>query len=206
MRLARRLTVAISVVITGAGAALLFRKDPRQADTPTRLLENPFRQRVERRVPVGAAWVRKIGAPYGSQSVTPIATASIPRTSAGDGGPTFQKNLNPVGSLLEPIDGIAPADEEPPALATEPSTFGSDAPARTHVVVDGDTLTRLAVQYLGRADGYAEIFALNRGILASPDLLPIGATLKIPPRKAPAPPDGSGPKVRLEEPRALGPG
>ena len=31
-----------------------------------------------------------------------------------------------------------------------------------HVVVDGDTLTRLAARYLGSSDRYQEFFAANR--------------------------------------------
>jgi hypothetical protein len=56
-----------------------------------------------------------------------------------------------------------------------------------HKIADGDTLSNLAERYLGRADRYLEIYELNRPVLASPDLLPIGVTLKIP-GQAPAPP------------------
>jgi phage tail protein X len=53
---------------------------------------------------------------------------------------------------------------------------------RTHVVVDGDSLSRLAARYLGDARRAAEIYELNRGLLADPELLPIGLELTIPPR------------------------
>jgi nucleoid-associated protein YgaU len=209
MRLARKLAVALSVLVTGAGAALLFRKDARPGDeSRQRALENPFRQRVERRVPVGAAWAHKIGASRAAERVPPIATASISRSQSppGDEQPTFQKTLNPVGSLLEPIDGVPPGDDEPTSpLDVRPSEI-ADGETRTHTVVDGDTLTRLAIQYLGRAEGYAEIFALNRDILSNPDLLPIGARLRIPPRRAPAAPEREGtPTVEIEGPRAVDP-
>jgi hypothetical protein len=53
---------------------------------------------------------------------------------------------------------------------------------RTHVVVDGDSLPRLASRYLNDANRSDEIFELNRELLTNPDLLPIGAELKIPDR------------------------
>ncbi len=59
-----------------------------------------------------------------------------------------------------------------------------NAPRQTHTVVDGDTLPQLAQQYLGRADRYMEIFDYNRDVLQSPDVLPIGAELRIPSRLA----------------------
>ena len=40
---------------------------------------------------------------------------------------------------------------------------------RTHVVVDGDTLTGLAARYLGSSDRFREIFDANRNVLAKPD-------------------------------------
>jgi nucleoid-associated protein YgaU len=48
-----------------------------------------------------------------------------------------------------------------------------------HVVVDGDTLPAIAQHYLGDAARAAEIFAQNKGVLQSPDVLPIGAKLLI---------------------------
>lgn len=52
---------------------------------------------------------------------------------------------------------------------------------RTHKIVDGDTLEALAERYLGSADRYREIYEANRDVLPSPELLPIGTKLKIPP-------------------------
>jgi nucleoid-associated protein YgaU len=57
---------------------------------------------------------------------------------------------------------------------------------RTHKIVDGDTLTSLAARYLGDGRRSGEVYEANRGVLPSPDTLPIGVTLKIPPRCPPA--------------------
>jgi LysM domain len=60
------------------------------------------------------------------------------------------------------------------------------AESRTHLVVDGDSLERLASRYLSDPRRSREIYELNRAVLAAPDLLPIGAELKIPERVATA--------------------
>ncbi|MEE2685949.1 MAG: hypothetical protein VYB09_06540 [Planctomycetota bacterium] len=51
---------------------------------------------------------------------------------------------------------------------------------RYHQIQDGDTLRALAERYLGDADQDKAIYELNRSILVSPDLLPLGHTLHIP--------------------------
>lgn len=52
----------------------------------------------------------------------------------------------------------------------------------SHVVVDGDSLERLAGRYLDDPHRGTEIYNLNRDVLTSPDVLPIGVELKIPDR------------------------
>ena len=51
---------------------------------------------------------------------------------------------------------------------------------RSHIIVDGDSLAKLANRYLGDPQRSGEIFAMNRAVLSSPELLPIGVELKIP--------------------------
>ena len=51
---------------------------------------------------------------------------------------------------------------------------------RTHVVADGDSLSKLAERYLDDANLDNEIYRLNRDVLSNPDLLPIGVELRIP--------------------------
>ncbi len=67
---------------------------------------------------------------------------------------------------------------------------------RTHRIVDGDTLSGLAARYLGRADRFGEIYEANRDVLRSPDVLPLGALLKIPSAEEP-PPIQVGPMVPI---------
>jgi LysM repeat protein len=202
MPLGRRLVVALSVLATGAATALFFRKDASKVDSAQEASDDPFGHRVERRIIAGAAWARKIGGPLPAvpsgpvQRVTPSSTTAAilePHGPVPDAQPTFQKSFNPVGALLEPIEGVAGDDRAELATGAEGADEASDSGAsdpRTHRIVDGDTLSKLASRYLGRADRFLEIFEFNRDVLASPDLLPIGSTLKIPSRrdKAPASP------------------
>ncbi len=63
-----------------------------------------------------------------------------------------------------------------------PSEADANAAPRTHTVVDGDTLSSLATRYLGATDRYLDIYQWNSDVLATPDVLPIGQILRIPPR------------------------
>jgi LysM domain len=61
----------------------------------------------------------------------------------------------------------------------EPSDVHA-AQARTHIVVDGDSLSKLADRYLDDPTFADEIFRLNRDVLTDPEVLPIGVELRIP--------------------------
>jgi nucleoid-associated protein YgaU len=58
-----------------------------------------------------------------------------------------------------------------------------DEGPRTHTIVDGDSLAKLAERFLGDPQLANQIYDLNRDVLSSPDLLPIGAEVKLPPRQ-----------------------
>lgn len=74
---------------------------------------------------------------------------------------------------------------------------GSHGSARTHKIVDGDTLATLAERYLGDADRSPELYEVNRDLLPNPEVLPIGLELKVPPRQAEA---ASSPSLMPQEP------
>jgi LysM repeat protein len=56
------------------------------------------------------------------------------------------------------------------------------APAgdRTHEVKRGDTLSKIAKKYYGKAGLYPKIFEANRDILDDPNLIKVGQKLRIP--------------------------
>jgi hypothetical protein len=68
-----------------------------------------------------------------------------------------------------------------------------DAGPRTHVVIDGDSLARLAGRYLDDPRRGGEIFEANRGVLSDPELLPIRTELVIPNRSQTAAIEGNSP-------------
>jgi nucleoid-associated protein YgaU len=56
----------------------------------------------------------------------------------------------------------------------------SAAHAKTYTVKAGDTLSKIAKEYLGDANAYMKIFEANRDQLKNPDLIKPGQVLKIP--------------------------
>jgi hypothetical protein len=111
-----------------------------------------------------AAWSapQLLNAGYNNSAVSP--RAAVPASYAA-----------PVNTMSE--NQISPPPWPVPDGANEP---------RTHVVIDGDSLERIANRYLSDPRRSREIYELNRAVLSAPDLLPIGAELKIPERVASA--------------------
>jgi nucleoid-associated protein YgaU len=71
----------------------------------------------------------------------------------------------------------------PPGPLPFTKTPEADGP-RSHIVVDGDSLAKLAGRYLDDPHRGEEIYELNRHLLTNPELLPIGVELAIPARSA----------------------
>jgi nucleoid-associated protein YgaU len=64
--------------------------------------------------------------------------------------------------------------------STRPAEPAAAPAVRTHTVVDGDTLTRIARRYYGSSDRWAEILEANRGAIKDPNNLTLGTKLRIP--------------------------
>jgi nucleoid-associated protein YgaU len=97
-------------------------------------------------------------------------------TTATESKLTSIETANPAIASPPPA---GPAAESPPVQAEKP--LRALRPAwRKHRIKDGDSLSKLAHTYLGDAAREGEIFALNRDVLASPDILPVGRWLRIP--------------------------
>jgi len=210
----KKLAVVLSVLVIGVSTALFFRKEASQVDSRQEAsYEDPFRQRIERRLTADSAWTKNLGVQRSAAAArreqalrVAATTAAIPQGLASEGQPTFQKSFNPVGALLEPLEGI-PADDDEARPEDRPVAFESQAAAPlsaglTHKIEDGDTLSKLALSYLGHADRYLEIYEWNRDVLADPDLLPIGKVLRIPPREPQTP---SVAPSRIEPPASQSP-
>ena len=79
-----------------------------------------------------------------------------------------------------PTEQIQPAPTEKPVFVVVPPPQQQETPPRYHVVVEGDTLSRIAEKYYGQERFANEIFKANRNIIKNPDLLHIGWKLRIP--------------------------
>jgi hypothetical protein len=161
--------------------------EPRQADfaSSPRLLETPSlapvttpyaSDTVPQERPRGVATAGFLQNPSSNAAAQPAAYAAVPASFTP---PNDTPYLN---SIRE-----APAVSPPPWPQQQPQSDDEESGPRTHIVVDGDSLERLAARYLDDAGRANEIFTANRELLATPELLPIGARLVIPDRGASRP-------------------
>lgn len=93
----------------------------------------------------------------------------------------------PPGSILgvPTRPGPAAAPVTPTTVATPPAPAPAPAdlaapPPRYHTVREGDTLSRIAREYLGDANRWPEILAANRDVLKDDRSLRFGTKLRIP--------------------------
>ena len=133
-----------------------------------------------------------------------VASAPDARSASAD---WRASGLRPAEFVQDPanIATINASYSQPFGLSNRASTvapppwpeLAEASEPRTHIVVDGDSLERLAGRYLDDANRGNEIYEANRELLADPDLLPIGAQLVIPKRSARAAFEGSSPQSSL---------
>ncbi len=171
-----KIAAALCIVVSGIAVAMLFRHESPREDPVAARTSDPLVLRKGVATPASAVESSWQGRP----------AATIDSAAEGTGAP------NGPPTVLAPLPSTAP----PELSSAYPSTsrWGRpvdmvrleaptmERPARTHKIVDGDTLGVLADRYLGSADRYLEIYEANRDVLPSPQLLPIGAELQIPPR------------------------
>lgn len=160
--------LAMAIVLIGLAAALCSPREPRQDLTALRLQGTADLDARINELPVRA---------YTSAShpdaPRPAANASLvidPPTvpSAAESPPP------------EPIAAAGPPPDLPADTAPAPARPRPAPPAIVHVVQPGDTLSGIALQYLGSLARYPEIYEANRDVLASPDALRLGQRLRIP--------------------------
>ncbi len=82
---------------------------------------------------------------------------------------TAEKIVLAVGNT----NGVESVDNDLEVENVEP-------PATFHTVVAGDTLSKIAKQYLGSANKYPVIFEANKPMLKDPDKIYPGQVLRIP--------------------------
>ncbi|MGO9114857.1 MAG: LysM peptidoglycan-binding domain-containing protein [Thermoguttaceae bacterium] len=171
-----RLMTAAAVMLVGLGLALLFRRPSAESELPIPVQSDPL---VLRKQPDPRTFA------VGESS----AAASQPHPLPA--APLEPRRLSPT--IITPADQPAPPPELPKTYpnSVQPASTrwgnslsemlpeAASAPP-THKVIDGDSLGLLAERYLGSASRAMEIYEANRNVLARPEILPIGAELKIP--------------------------
>lgn len=92
---------------------------------------------------------------------------------------------NPPAALIA-LPVPTPPTLEPRPVPEMPNQYESLIDRQhVHRIIEGDTLPRIAAQYLGSAARFREIYEANRDVLQHPDILPIGLELQIPPVNPP---------------------
>ena len=201
-----KILAIVLVLGTGAAAAFFFRKVPQtdagtgtealsQSDSQENLL--PLQQTSPQRLdPVATAdALNEGGLPTSSlrASVAETAPSNPPPPNLA---PTFERTLLATERADDYRtehsrydDGLAPlVSGNQDRTALKPIGSRQDdfvvRPAqgvqRTHTIRDGDSLHKIAQRYLDDANRWQEIFDLNRDVLTTADLLPLGAKLHIP--------------------------
>lgn len=176
----------MSIVVGGVAlASLLGRPEPvREAGSPGAGDRVVLRRRVESQNWEPAADPR--GASDGevpAPSVSPFPASAEATVAVRSQRP----------DVLPPSLAKSFPAEKLPATARWGVSMGIGLPGsgivggapRAHKIVNGDSLPALAKRYLESEDRAGEIFEANRDLLSSPDALPIGVELRIPPRDAP---------------------
>jgi nucleoid-associated protein YgaU len=181
------------VALVGSGAALVFQRSPTAKHTAdasaasATSLASPSRGRIVPLVIDDAAplpaFVPSISQTTRDNAASLGRLESLPTIRASAASePTHAPTL--AQDFPRPLD-LAVVDDKreevsfapiaPPTIAAKPAISGP----RQHVIVDGDTLPQLAEQYFGDRSRASEIFAQNRDVLSSPELLPLGVTIEI---------------------------
>lgn len=78
------------------------------------------------------------------------------------------------------FSGVSSSVDTTAQVVSQTSQTSPPAPAQTHTVAKGDTLSAIAKQYLGKANDWPKIFEANRDVLKDPDRIQVGQVLKIP--------------------------
>ncbi len=170
-----KILLAVGVLLTGTSVAMLFRRPAPASARPGSPSGEPLilRERIE---PRASTFVRdRPTAPVESPPAEFSVAAQLP---------TILRPMDlgqPPPELARAYPGVS---RVPNSSRRLPAGYGDAAASsgwQTHEIVDGDTLTALAERYLGSSSRYMKIFEANQDVLSTPELLPIGTKLKIPP-------------------------
>jgi phage tail protein X len=190
MSRSRQLFTVGGILGLGVIAALPFARQslPKQ-DAPTPGHESPSPD-VRLHLSTENATSPAIGLYDQDAPQNPFTAPHIARSQLEDSGlpPELPERYHPLveqraGTNRAPRTEMIPSPQPRSVELTQPGTRKSEsAEPRTHRIVDGDTLARIAARYWADSELAHQLWEANRDVLAAPDPLPIGVMLKIPPR------------------------
>ncbi len=124
--------------------------------------------------------------PPAPDRLPPVAMAVATQTPDMNG--TYRSTLQvPPPPLLDaqappPVTAAwATQAAAPQAMAAVASGAASEPSQSTYVIRDGDDLASISARFYGHPAAAAALWAANRDLIPNPDLLPIGAEIRLPP-------------------------
>lgn len=151
-----------------AGKSIFGKAEAATPSQPADAPEKPAANDSARKVEALKAELRALDLDGGDVHLT-LKGDTVKIESRGANRETMEKLVLAVGN----IDGIAHVEAEMPAADDAPEPI-------FHTVQKGETLSAIAKKYLGNANAYHAIFEANRPMLADPDKIYPGQTLRIP--------------------------
>ena len=154
MKIKKTLSVSLAALMlvgATAGSALAAETDPANADTVDYVDE----------------MIEGLKDLPADENGMPAVIAPNPMADESD------DTVEHVDEMIEGLDGL-PADENGTAPVIAP------APADRYTVVKGDSLWKIAQEYLGSGRQWTELYEMNRAAIKDPDLIFVGQTLTIP--------------------------
>lgn len=187
MQRGAKFALASTIVLGGLIGAALFRKPPQPAIAPRTPPADAPKWSTSP-LPVDEPAAAQLSGQIDPAEATATDTAAKPSLTAEPLTTNDTRRETMPSSWQQAVTSAVPASPFEQRVAA-----GANAAAQFHRIRDGDTLSSLARQYLGSSKRFMEIYEANLDRLSNPDLLPIGAELKIPPadavREAPEPVD-----------------
>jgi len=136
----------------------------------------------------------------------PVVPASLGAEGPGMNG-TYRSTLAVPPPPLLDAQALPPAvaavvEQQRPPSAQPGAVSGGVPPPAAYVIRDGDDLTGISVRFYGHPAAAAAVWEANRDVIPDPALLPIGATLRMPPPWSIPGLPGAAPVGRSIEPPA----
>lgn len=187
-----RVAAAAVILFVGILAALLFRSEvspvpPTETDATSPVVERETHPVAAHPVSTTIEAEPQDSRPHLTGTIEPSpekfdvpADNGLSNSVSDDNDPGAAASWRVTDLGSTPLPGGAGLVPRDPATTAYGSRLTDEA-RRTHTIVDGDTLFYLAEKYLGDGERYLQIYEANRDVLTDPDLLVLGAVLRIPP-------------------------